>query len=88
MKSILITIPALALACPVAAFAQAAPAGLCNTNAVSNAKWVSKRLLRGGKGYAATPMRQVHYRFAGPATGPVLLLLHQTPWSSNEYAEI
>lgn len=45
-------------------------------------------VLRGGKGYVTTQMGQVHYRLMGPETGPVVLLLHQTPWSLIEWADI
>ncbi|MCS5721671.1 alpha/beta hydrolase [Herbiconiux sp. CPCC 203407] len=37
-------------------------------------------------GYAATPLGQLHYAEAGE--GPALLLLHQTPRSLDEYAEL
>ncbi len=60
----------------------------CGPGVATDMRWVGNGLMRGGKGYVATPMGQVHYRLAGPATGPVLLLLHQTPWSMNEFAEV
>ncbi len=50
--------------------------------------WIGHRLLRGGKGYAPTPMGAVHYRLIGPEDGPVLLLLHQTPWSMIQFGEV
>lgn len=49
-------------------------------------------MLHGGEGYAATPLGEVHYRMVGPKTGPktgpIIVLLHQTPWSMIQYAEI
>lgn len=73
---------------PAATVAPPPPSSACPANAPAQTHWVGNGAMRGGKGYAATPMGQVHYRFAGPATGPVLLLLHQTPWSMNEYVDI
>jgi len=45
-------------------------------------------VLAGGKGYAQTPMGQVHYRDVGPRGGTPILLLHQSPWSMVEFADI
>jgi pimeloyl-ACP methyl ester carboxylesterase len=51
--------------------------------------WHGNAPLSGGKGYAATPMGQVHYRDVGPRdTAAPFLLLHQTPWTMIEFAEI
>jgi pimeloyl-ACP methyl ester carboxylesterase len=45
--------------------------------------------MAGGKGYAPTPMGQVHYRDIGPRDAKVpLLLIHQAWMSMIEYAEI
>lgn len=41
---------------------------------------------RARKAYADTPFGQVHYRSAGPADGPALLLIHWTPLSGRMYA--
>lgn len=60
----------------------------CPTPGTSDTRWIGISQLHGGKGYADTPMGQVHYRLAGKGDGPVLLLLHQTPWSMIEFAEI
>ena len=38
------------------------------------------------RGYADTPLGQLHYAQAGD--GPVLLMLHQTPRSHDEFAEL
>lgn len=70
----------------VAAARDAGPA--CPAVGTTEVRWVGMGLLKGGKGYVPTPMGEVHYRVAGPATGPVVLLLHQTPWSMIEFAEI
>jgi len=51
--------------------------------------WRGAGLLAGGKGYAQTPMGQVHYRDIGPRDAKVpLLLIHQAWMSMIEYAEI
>lgn len=42
-------------------------------------------MVRIAKGYVATPDGQVHYRCAGRTDAPRLLLLHQTPSSSEMY---
>lgn len=60
----------------------------CPTPGTSDTRWIGISQLHGGKGYADTPMGQVHYRLAGEGDGPVLMLLHQTPWSMIEFAEI
>ena len=50
--------------------------------------WHGTALLRGGKGYLATPLGQVHYRDLGPRTeGVAVLLLHMTPLSMIQYAD-
>lgn len=70
------------------AFATETPAGVCPPPGTTEARWVGNGLMRGGKGYASTPMGQVHYRLVRAGDGPVLVLLHQTPWSMNQYAEV
>lgn len=64
------------------------PAPACPAVGTKDVDWIGLRQLQGGKGYAQTPMGEVHYRLVGTGTGPVLLLLHQTPWSMIEFAEI
>ena len=49
-------------------------------------RWHGADVMTGGKGYAPTPMGQVHYRDVGQ--GPPVLLLHQTPWFMVQYAEV
>ena len=56
----------------------------CPAQGTSEANWEGMSLLRGGKGYAETPMGQVHCPRAGPRGGLTLVLLHQTPWSLSE----
>jgi pimeloyl-ACP methyl ester carboxylesterase len=52
-------------------------------------RWPGNSLLTGGKGYAPTPMGQVHYRDIGPADSqPVVLLMHQSQMSMVQYALI
>ena len=60
----------------------------CPSPGTGDTRWVGLSQLHGGKGYADTPMGQVHYRLAGEGEGPTLLLLHQTPWSMIQFAEI
>jgi pimeloyl-ACP methyl ester carboxylesterase len=50
--------------------------------------WRGTEALRGGKGYVATPLGQVHVRDVGPRDGVVIVLLHQTPMSMIQFAEI
>ena len=40
------------------------------------------------RGYAAVSFGQVHYRYAGRGDKPVLVLLHQTPSTSEMYVEL
>ena len=48
--------------------------------------WKGLYVMDGRKGYADTPMGQVHYWVLGE--GIPLLLLHQTPWFSVQYATV
>jgi pimeloyl-ACP methyl ester carboxylesterase len=51
--------------------------------------WLGAGVLKGGKGYADTPMGQVHYRDAGPRDAKVpILLIHQAWMWMIEYAQI
>jgi pimeloyl-ACP methyl ester carboxylesterase len=51
--------------------------------------WLGAGVLAGGKGYAPTPMGQVHYRDIGPRDAKVpLLLIHQAWMFMIEFAEI
>jgi pimeloyl-ACP methyl ester carboxylesterase len=51
--------------------------------------WRGAGVMAGGKGYAMTPMGQVHYRDIGPRDAKVpLLLIHQAWMSLVEFAEI
>jgi pimeloyl-ACP methyl ester carboxylesterase len=51
--------------------------------------WLGAGVLAGGKGYAQTPMGQVHYRDIGPRDAKVpLLLVHQAWMSMIEFAQI
>ena len=65
-----------------------AQTSVCAPRALDDASWDGLGVLIGGKGYAPTPMGQVHYRLMGPADGPVILLIHQTPWSMIQFADI
>lgn len=65
-----------------------ARADKCAPPSADDASWDGLGVLRGGKGYAQTPMGEVHYRLMGPEKGPVVLLIHQTPWSMIEFADI
>lgn len=52
--------------------------------------WPHLPSLPGTKGYARTPLGQVHYRDHGASDGknPPVLLLHQTPWFSVQYLRV
>ena len=51
--------------------------------------WPGNTIITGGKGYAPTPMGQVHYRDIGPRDTKVpFFLVHQSPMSMMEFAEI
>jgi len=56
------------------------------SQAASSRGWKGLHVMGGRKGYADTPMGQVHYRVMGE--GPPLVLLHQTPWFSVQYAKV
>jgi len=89
----LILLGALSSTSALAAAEPAAPpptarAVACVPPSMQDASWDGLGVLKGGKGYAPTPMGQVHYRLMGPKTGPVVLLIHQTPWSLVEFADI
>ncbi|QIG78859.1 alpha/beta hydrolase [Stakelama tenebrarum] len=80
------------LACSAALMIGTVPAAqaqtACPAEGTASAEWIGLSQLHGGKGYADTPMGQVHYRLAGEGEGPVIVLLHQTPWSMVQYAEV
>jgi pimeloyl-ACP methyl ester carboxylesterase len=60
-----------------------------STTASAADSWLGAGVLAGGKGYAQTPMGQVHYRDIGPRDAKVpLLLIHQAWMSMIEYAQI
>ncbi len=44
--------------------------------------------MSGLRGYADTPLGQIHYVEAGASQAPVVLCLHQTPRSVDEFAEV
>jgi pimeloyl-ACP methyl ester carboxylesterase len=51
--------------------------------------WRGWRVLDGGKGYAPTPMGQVHYRDIGPRDYKhPIVLMHQSPMSMIQFADI
>jgi len=62
-------------------------AGLTGSGqAAEGRRWQGLHVMGGRKGYADTPMGQVHYRVMGE--GIPLVLLHQTPWFSVQYATV
>lgn len=80
---------AIVLCCGLLAMPALAADTPCPPPGTTEARWIGNGLMRGGKGYAETPMGQVHYRLVSAGGGgPVLVLLHQTPWSINQYAEV
>ncbi|MCB2106609.1 MAG: alpha/beta hydrolase [Rhodobacteraceae bacterium] len=50
------------------------------------ATWQGTHVIKGKRAYATTPMGQVHYSTLGD--GPPLLLVHQSPWFSVQYAKV
>jgi pimeloyl-ACP methyl ester carboxylesterase len=51
--------------------------------------WMGVNMLTGGKGYAPTPLGQVHYRDIGPRdTRATMLLFHQSPLSMVEFGAV
>jgi pimeloyl-ACP methyl ester carboxylesterase len=55
----------------------------------SSDDWQGWGVLTGGKGYASTPLGQVHYRDIGPKDyDRPLVLLHQSPMSMIQFAEV
>ena len=51
--------------------------------------WTGFGVLKSGKGYATTPMGEVHYRDLGPRDAKVtVLLLHMTPLSMIQFGEV
>lgn len=71
-------------AAPWAALGGALTAGSPALAATGGA-WSGASVMRGGtRGYVSTPMSQVHYRVMGEGTP--ILLLHQTPWFSVQFA--
>ncbi|MBT4739790.1 MAG: alpha/beta hydrolase [Rhodospirillaceae bacterium] len=55
----------------------------------SNDDWQGWGVLSGGKGYAASPLGQVHYRDIGPRDYEhPIVLLHQSPMSMIQFAEV
>lgn len=56
---------------------------------VSVDDWAGWSVLNGGKGYAPTPLGQVHYRDVGPRDQETpIVLLHQSPMSMIQFAEV
>ena len=55
----------------------------------SSDDWKGYTILKGGKGYATTPMGQVHYRDIGPRDHPrPIVLLPQTPMSMIQWGAV
>ena len=93
MRRLMMASVAILSLIPATAFAADAPppsarAESCIPPSLDDSGWDGLGVLKGGKGYAPTPMGQVHYRLMGPEKGPVVLLIHQTPWSMIEFADI
>src|SRR5437016_138372 len=63
--------------------------GLFIADAQSADQWTGAGVLFGGKGYVAAPLGQLHYRDVGSRSTPApFLLLHQTPSSMAEFADV
>ena len=50
--------------------------------------WKGYTVLRGGKGYVQAPLGQLHYRDVGPRDRMPLVLLHQSPMSMIQWADV
>ena len=57
-------------------------------NAGNGSAWIGASALQGGKGYAPSPLGQIHYRAVGTGTDTPILLLHQTPLGLVEYVDV
>ena len=56
---------------------------------VSNDDWRGLGVMSSGKGYAASPLGQVHYRDVGPRDDKhPIVLLHQSPMSMIQFASV
>lgn len=69
-----------------AAIVAVAGGGSSTGLAAEGSGWKGLHVMGGRKAYADTPMGQVHYRVMGEGTP--LVLLHQTPWFSIQYAKV
>ncbi|MCU0757674.1 MAG: alpha/beta hydrolase [Steroidobacteraceae bacterium] len=50
--------------------------------------WKGYTVLKGGKGYVQAPLGQLHYRDVGPREAMPLVLLHQSPMSMIQWADV
>ncbi|MBM3514122.1 MAG: alpha/beta hydrolase [Alphaproteobacteria bacterium] len=50
--------------------------------------WKGLTILKGGKGYVAAPLGQLHYRDVGPRDKVPLILLHQSPMSMIQWGDV
>ena len=50
--------------------------------------WKGYTVLKGGKGYVTAPLGQLHYRDIGPRDKVPLVLLHQSPMSMIQWADV
>lgn len=50
--------------------------------------WKGYTVLKGGKGYVQAPLGQLHYRDVGPRGRMPLVLLHQSPMSMIQWADV
>ena len=50
--------------------------------------WKGYTVLKGGKGYVQAPLGQLHYRDVGPRDQMPLILLHQSPMSMIQWADV
>lgn len=50
--------------------------------------WKGAAALTGGKGYAAAPLGQLHYREMGQGAATPILLIHQTPMGMIQYVDV
>jgi pimeloyl-ACP methyl ester carboxylesterase len=75
--------------CGFAACLMIAAVSVARADSSDVATWPGNKVMTGGKGYAPTPLGQVHFRDIGPRDTRVpILLLHQTPMSMVQFAEV
>lgn len=79
---------AFTIAAAIGLPAFAAPAGPGPGRGTSSDDWKGVTVLKGGKGYVKAPLGQLHYRDVGPRNKTPIILLHQSPMSMMQWADV